>query len=336
MIRPDRRGGERPRWQRELARAIKDPLELAGLLDLPAADLSSARAASSDFKLLVPRGFVARMRPGDPNDPLLRQVWPAADELAPQPADYLDDALEEAGAARAPGLLVKYHGRALIVTSGACAVNCRFCFRRHYPYAQENPRREDWNAALGAIAADRSIHEVILSGGDPLMLGDEALGRLASRLAGIRHVGRLRIHSRLPVVLPERVDDKLLAWLHECRLRTTLVLHINHANEIGPELKAACQRLRPHLNFLLNQSVLLAGVNDDVDTLEALSEALDESGILPYYLHVPDKVHGTAHFGVTEPHGVELIAALRARLPGYLVPRLAREVPGATSKLIIA
>lgn len=323
-------------WRGELARAVRDPTELLRLLDLDDHALPAMRAADADFRLLVPRGYIARMRRGDPDDPLLRQVLPAAAELAVQPPAYTTDALGEADTARTPGLLVKYRGRALLVTSGACAVHCRYCFRRHFPYPAENPRRGDWNAALAAIAEDRSITEVILSGGDPLMLDDAELAALAESLARIPHLRRLRIHTRLPVVIPQRVDTTLLAWLEACPLPLTMVLHINHPHEIGPELKAACARLRPHLHFLLNQAVLLAGVNDNAATLAALSEALDNAGILPYYLHLPDRVSGTAHFAVGEQTGRRLIETLRAELPGYLVPRLARETPGAASKLVIA
>ncbi len=329
-------GGGTNDWRHELANAIREPAELAAALDLPTDGLPGMKAATGDFSLLVPRGFVARMRRGDPDDPLLRQVLPDAAERALQPPGYSVDALGEAEAALAPGLLQKYRGRALLVTSGACAVHCRYCFRRHYPYVAENPRRDDWNPAIAAIAADSSITEIILSGGDPLMLGDDALARLAERLGAIPHLRRLRIHSRLPVVLPSRVTDMLLAWIAASALPVTLVLHVNHPNEIGPELIAACTRLRPHLRFLLNQSVLLAGVNADADTLVELSEALDGAGVLPYYLHLPDRVAGTAHFAVDEATGIRLVEALRARLPGYLVPRLAREEPGAASKLVIS
>lgn len=336
MIKAQAVEHEQPGWRRELARAVREPAELARRLDLDLSDLAGMRAASRDFKLLVPRGFLARMQPGDPADPLLLQVLPQRAELAAQPDGYVADALDEAAATRTPGLLVKYRGRALLVTSGACAVHCRYCFRRHYPYAADNPRREDWNEALAAIAADDSIHEIILSGGDPLMLSDKVLAELTARLGSIAHLRRLRIHTRVPVVLPERVNNALLDWLAGCPLAATMVLHINHPNEIDRALHQACNRLRPHVRFLLNQAVLLAGVNDNADTLEALSHALDAAGVLPYYLHLPDKVSGTAHFEVRQRRGVELLSALRARLPGYLVPRLAREAPGAESKLVIA
>ncbi len=336
MIKARAHKGEKAAWRKELARAVRRPEELARLLRLDKADLPGMQSAEKDFKLLVPRGFVNRMRLGDPADPLLVQVLPQGAELAAQPVNYTSDALGEADATRSPGLLTKYRGRALLVTSGACAVHCRYCFRRHFPYSADNPRHDDWSEALAALGADPSIHEVILSGGDPLMLDDDTLADLSARLGRIPHLRRLRIHTRLPIVLPERVDEALLAWLANSRLPVTMVVHANHPNEMDCHVREACARLRPHLHFLLNQAVLLAGINADVGTLEALGNALDEAGILPYYLHLPDKVSGTAHFAVDEALGVELLSALRARLPGYLVPRLAREVPGAESKLVIA
>lgn len=323
-------------WRDELRHAIRDPAELAAALRLDPASLCAGGVAAEDFRLLVPRGFVKLMRPGDPADPLLRQVLPDALETAPQPPGYRTDPLEEFSATRAPGLLVKYPGRALLVTTGACAVHCRYCFRRHFPYAADNPRRHEWESALKAIASDASLSEIILSGGDPLMLDDEVLENLSMRLGGIPHLRSLRVHTRLPVVLPQRVTARLLDWLAGCALPITMVLHVNHPNEIGMEFKNACDRLRKSVRFLLNQSVLLAGVNDDEDTLAALSEALFEAGVLPYYLHLPDSVAGTAHFNVTEKRGKELVGALRARLPGYLVPRLAREESGLPAKRVLA
>jgi len=323
-------------WRRELAAAIRDPAELARLLELPAEVLAGADRAQQAFRVLVPRGFAARMQPGDPDDPLLRQVLPSAVELAPQPPEFVRDPLGEAAARRADGVLVKYRGRALLVTSGACAVHCRYCFRRHFPYSGENPRRDDWRPAVDAIAADSTLEEAILSGGDPLMLDDAELAALSERLGAIPHLRYLRIHTRLPIVLPERVDDDLLGWLSTSRLPITMVVHANHANEIDINVREACRRLRAGVRFLLNQSVLLAGVNDDAEALTRLSQALSDAGVLPYYLHLPDRVEGTAHFDVEKARGQALIAAMRATLPGYLVPRLAREEPGAPGKSIIA
>lgn len=326
----------KPAWRRELAAAIRDPAELARLLELPAEALAGAEGAQRAFRVLVPRGFAARMQRGDPDDPLLRQVLPSALELAPQPPGFVPDPLGEAAARRADGVLVKYRGRALLVTSGACAVHCRYCFRRHFPYSGENPRRNGWRLAVEAIAADPTLEEAILSGGDPLMLDDAELASLGARLEAIPHLRSLRIHTRLPIVLPERVDAPLLDWLSASRLPVTIVVHANHANEIDANVRAACRRLRASVRFLLNQSVLLAGVNDDAEALTNLSHALSDAGVLPYYLHLPDRVEGTAHFDVNEERARELIAAMRATLPGYLVPRLAREEPGAPGKSIIA
>ncbi len=321
-------------WRKELAAAIRDPAELAMRLALPPARMTAG--ADAAFRMLVPHSFLARMRKGDPDDPLLRQVLPSAQELDPQPARYVTDPLAEVDAHRTPGLLVKYRGRALLVTSSACAVHCRYCFRRHYPYAEENPRRGHWQAALDAIAADPSLEEVILSGGDPLMLDDAELARLSVRLGEIAHLRSLRIHTRLPVVLPARVDATLLSWIKASRLPITMVIHANHPQEIDAAVRTACARLRPVLHFLLNQTVLLAGVNDHTRTLVALSHALFEAGVLPYYLHLPDAVAGTAHFDINEKRAKQLIRELRTCLPGYLVPRLAREIPGGLHKEILA
>lgn len=271
------------------------------------------------------------MRPGDPHDPLLRQVLPLSDELREAP-DFVADPLGEHAALRAPGLLQKYRGRALMVTTSACAVHCRYCFRREFPYSElnEGPR---WSEALAEIAGDDTIEEVILSGGDPLSLSDARLTSLTNALAAIPHVRRLRVHTRQPVVLPSRVDDGLIAWLRGIRMATVFVLHVNHPNEIDSELSAACTRLRSCGVTLLNQSVLLKGVNDDADTLAELSRKLFGCGVLPYYLHVLDRVRGAAHFEVTEERARALAGELAARLSGYLVPRLTREIAGAPAKV---
>lgn len=320
-----------PAWQRELAQAITDPAQLLALLDLSADLLPGARAAQALFPLRVPRPYLARMRRGDVHDPLLRQVLPLAAEQQPAPG-FNQDPVGDRAAMVAPGVLHKYAGRVLLTATGACAVHCRYCFRRHYPYADANPTSDHWRAALDYIAADPGIREVILSGGDPLSLSDQRLEEFAGRLQAIAHVRRLRIHTRLPVVLPQRVDTALLDWLGRLRMQTVVVLHANHANEIDDAVHAACRRLAGAGASLLNQSVLLRGVNDSVEALADLSETLFSAGVLPYYLHQLDKVAGAAHFEVTDAAACALLAALNARLPGYLTPRLVREVPGAPGK----
>ncbi|MBS0570005.1 MAG: EF-P beta-lysylation protein EpmB [Proteobacteria bacterium] len=319
-------------WQRLWRDAITDPRELLELLDL--GDLAGTVLPDADtgFSMRVPRGFVARMRRGDRSDPLLLQVLPQAAELL-EVAGFGHDAVADLDARMAPGVLHKYVGRALLITTGACAVNCRYCFRRHFPYAGQTAAADHWQTAVAAIRADVSIEEVILSGGDPLSLATAKLAELAAALAGIAHVRRLRIHTRLPIVLPERVDADLLAWLRATPWPVAVVLHANHANEIDAAVAAACQRLRDTGAIVLNQSVLLRGVNDSADALAELSARLFDCGVVPYYLHQLDPVAGAAHFSVDDDRARDLVAHLRERLPGYLVPRLVREIPGSAAKV---
>jgi len=269
------------------------------------------------------------MRPGDPHDPLLLQVLPT-DLETDDPPEFTSDPVGERAALRAPGLLQKYSGRALLITTQACAVHCRYCFRREFPYGGEAPR---WTAALEEIACDPSLQEIILSGGDPLSLSDSRLQSLTDALADIPHVRRLRVHTRQPIVLPSRVDSGLLSWIRTVRQPMVFVLHCNHPNEIDAEVRNACASLRESGITLLNQSVLLKGVNDSADTLAELSERLFEAGVLPYYLHMLDKVRGAAHFDVPDTTAQRMAGELAARLPGYLVPRLVREVHGAPAKV---
>lgn len=320
-------------WQRELSRAITRPEDLVAALGLDPALLAGARAANDAFALRVTPSYLARMRHGDPQDPLLRQVLPLSAELVEQEG-FVPDPLQERESTRAPGLLRKYAGRALLITTQACAIHCRYCFRREFPYAdQQDGEGARWSAAIAAVAVDESIEEVILSGGDPLSLSDARLAQLTDAIQAVPHVRRLRVHTRQPVVLPARVDEGLTAWIRGIRLPCVFVLHVNHANEIDDDVRAACARLRDAGVILLNQSVLLRGVNDDVDALAHLSRALFDAGITPYYLHLPDRVRGTAHFDVAEARAQALVGGLMARLSGYLVPRLVREVPGAASKV---
>jgi EF-P beta-lysylation protein EpmB len=309
--------------------AIRDVDELCRVLRLP--DDCLAAQAADHFPVFVPRGYAARMRPGDPNDPLLLQVLPLAEELHDSPG-FVADPVGDRLATRAPGLLHKYQGRVLLVTTGACAVHCRYCFRRHFPYSDAPHALAEWEPGLAAIAADPSIDEVILSGGDPLMLVDDWLRRLAHRLAEIPHVRRLRVHTRLPIVVPERVDCELLDWLCGTRLVPVVVVHANHPAEIGPEVADALTRLVEAGVTVLNQSVLLRRVNDDADVLTELSRRLVELRVMPYYLHQLDRVSGAAHFEVPIETGLRLMAELRRRLPGYAVPRYVREMPGGEFK----
>ena len=319
-------------WQTDLTNAVSDPAELLRLLELDASLLEPARAASREFPLRVPRSFVTRMRKRDPFDPLLRQVLPLGAELEPQP-DFTHDAVGDLASRAEPGVLHKYHGRVLLITTGACAVNCRYCFRRHFPYAEESARAAGWQPALQYIRSDASIAEVILSGGDPLSLSDRILADLVSRLQEIPHVRTLRIHTRQPIVLPSRVDAELLSWLRNCHLRKVVVVHVNHARELSAEVTQALEKLQDAGATLFNQSVLLRGVNDSAEVLAELSQQLFTAGVIPYYLHMLDRVKGAAHFDVPDNEAREIARGLRARLPGYLVPRLVREIPGAPAKV---
>ena len=320
-----------PSWQAELKAAVRDPAELARLLELPATALETS--AQTPFPLLVPRGFVARMRKGDANDPLLRQVWPHAAELTDVDGFSADPVREQGLAAN--GIIRKYAGRALLIASGACPLHCRYCFRREFPYQSQLAARADWSAAIAALRNVSGVTEAILSGGDPLSLSNRRLRELFERIADTP-VMTVRIHTRFPIAIPTRIDDGLLRVLRDTPLRTVVVVHTNHANELDAAVEKALAALKPEVTALLNQSVLLAGVNDDVATLAALSERLFACGVLPYYLHLLDRVSGAGHFEVDEAAGKNFIAALRRRLPGYLVPRLARETPRELSKTVVA
>ncbi|MGF1726358.1 EF-P beta-lysylation protein EpmB [Photobacterium nomapromontoriensis] len=317
-------------WLNDLANAISDPIQLLKTLKIDPTPWEQGLAARQLFALRVPMSFVERMEIGNPYDPLLRQVLPLAEEFdihdgySVDPLDEQDNAI--------PGLLHKYHNRVLMIVKGGCAVNCRYCFRRHFPY-QDNPgSKRNWQVALDYIAAHTEINEVILSGGDPLMAKDNELAWLIQGISAIPHITRLRIHSRLPVVLPTRITDTLCQQLADTRLQVVFVTHINHANEINAELIAAMTKLKQANVTLLNQGVLLRGVNDSVIALSQLSETLFTAGILPYYLHVLDRVQGAAHFMVDDTEARRLMAGLMESVSGYLVPRLTREIGGRNSK----
>jgi len=321
-------------WQQEMAYAVTSAGELLGLLDLRPQDVALA-PDDAGFPLRVPRGFVARMRRGDPKDPLLMQVLPAAAE-ALAVAGFGADPVGDSAAQRAPGLLHKYHGRALLIATEACAVHCRYCFRREFPYAQQVDPAGRWEAALAEVAGDTSIRELILSGGDPWSLSTRRLEDLTRRLREIPHLERLRIHTRQPIVLPSRVDAPLLDWLAGLPWQRVVVVHANHAQEIDAEVAAALTAIRDSGATLLNQSVLLAGVNDSADALVALSERVLSAATLPYYIHLLDRVRGAAHFDVPETRARQILAEAAQRLPGYLVPKLVRETAGEPAKRAIA
>lgn len=324
-----------PAWQTALTGAFTRPADLLEFLQLPASLPALRLAEMRDFPLRVPRGFAERMRKGDPRDPLFLQVWPSPRE-GEAARDFVIDAVGDLARLKAGGIIHKYHGRALVIATGACAVNCRYCFRRHFPYGETRASRNHWKAMLAELAADDTIEEVILSGGDPLSLSDDKLAELAQGLDEIPHLKRLRLHTRQPIVLPERVNDDLLDWLTATRLKPVVVLHANHAHELDTSVAEATARLRGAGVPLLNQAVLLAGVNDTLDVLKSLSERLFEVGVLPYYLHLLDRVQGAAHFEVDEAAGKALVRELAGHLPGYLVPRLVREIAGKPAKTWIA
>ena len=323
-------------WRHAWRAAVRDPRELLGMLGLEALASTVSDTAAAQFPLRVPRDFIARMRHGDPHDPLLRQVLPILDEDRLVPGFALD-AVGDADARRGGGVIHKYNGRALLITTGSCAIHCRYCFRRHYPYAEDNAAAAGWGEALAILRADTSVHEVILSGGDPLSLADHKLAELTNALGEIPHIRRLRIHTRLPVVLPERVGHGLLDWLRGLPWPVAMVIHANHANEFDASVDAALAALRDagaaaSGMVLLNQAVLLRGVNDSTDALANLCERGYAAGVLPYYLHQLDRVAGAAHFEVDEGQALALHAGLAARLSGYLVPRLVREIAGEPGK----
>lgn len=319
-----------PSWQKALSEAVTDLDELYRLLGLtPPAN--RADAATRQFSLKVPRSYIARMETGQAQDPLLLQVLPQAIEAYPVPG-YSADPVAEQHAMALPGLLHKYHGRVLLVTTPACAIHCRYCFRRHFPYSDARLDSRTLKPILNYLAEHSEIKEVILSGGDPLSMSDQRLGLLVKQLQDIPHLTTLRIHTRLPVVLPERIDDNLLSWLAETRLKLVMVIHCNHPNEIDDQVQRALLQLHQQQVNLFNQTVLLRGINDNAETLVRLSEKLFQSHVIPYYLHALDKVAGAAHFDMTQAAMTALYAELRSRLPGYLLPRLVREEAGEAFK----
>jgi EF-P beta-lysylation protein EpmB len=318
-------------WKNALSNAVRDPAELLALLELPCTLLPAARQAAKRFPLRVPRSYLARIEKGNLLDPLLCQVLPLGEELFEVPG-FGADPVGDSDAAVLPGLLHKYQGRVLLTLTGGCAIHCRYCFRRHYPYGEENPGRDGWQGVVDYLQVHPEVNELILSGGDPLLLDTSQLQRLSDKLQAVPHLKRLRIHSRLPLVLPERIDTALLTWLATLPWQRVLVTHANHPRELGVAQRDALSALKQAGVTLLNQSVLLRGVNDASDTLCHLSEALFSHSVLPYYLHQLDRVSGAAHFEVSDEQARALHQTMRNTLPGYLVPRLVRELSDEACK----
>ncbi|MEH6452814.1 MAG: EF-P beta-lysylation protein EpmB [Psychromonas sp.] len=322
-----------PTWQKELSNAVKNPLQLLQLLDISPESLTLSDIARKQFPMLVPLPFIKKMKKGDINDPLLKQVLPIADEELVSP-DYSTDPLQEHDSA-IPGLLHKYQSRVLLILKSGCAVNCRYCFRRHFPYQDNNINKKQIQQVIAYIKAHPEVNEVILSGGDPLMSKDDHLQYIIDQLEPLPQLTRLRIHTRLPVVIPSRITDKLAKMLQQSRFNIVCVLHINHANEIDQSFKDAIYKLHQAGVQLLNQGIILKGINDNSQALIELSEALFATHILPYYLFLLDKVQGAQHFDLEENKAQNLIKAMNAALPGYLVPKLSREIAGEKSKTVI-
>ncbi|MBN1851903.1 MAG: 4Fe-4S cluster-binding domain-containing protein [Pirellulales bacterium] len=359
LVRPKQILAENRSWRMALKDAVRDMEELCRLLHLPNELAAGANQAIGQFPLFVPRGYLARIQPGSTTDPLLLQVLPTAAEMAEVPGFSWDPVGDQA-AIHAPGLLKKFSHRALLLVTHRCAVACRYCFRRHFRNRSETGLEENipldkpripcpgddhfqnrqaglsFRPALEALAADPSIHEIILSGGDPLMVVDPILASLIDRLARIEHIQRLRIHTRLPIMIPERVTSSLISWLTGSRLVPIVVIHVNHPQEIDAPVTAALGRFVDAGIPVLNQAVLLAGVNDSVSVQQALCERLINRRVIPYYLHLLDPVAGAAHFQVPMEKGRAIVEALRTQLPGYAVPRLVREVKGADTKILVA
>lgn len=319
-------------WQQELTQAFSKPEDLLEYLGLQ--DENYCKEAKDDFSMRVPLGFAENMEKGNANDPLLRQVLPIANELD-NPVAFLDDPVGDLSALVEDCIIHKYHGRVLLITTGSCAINCRFCFRRNFPYSEVQLSKLKEITALAYIQNNSSIQEVILSGGDPLLLSDQRLANLIKQIGAINHIKRIRIHSRLPIVLPARISPELLAIFKQSCASIILVTHSNHGNELSDQVSAACKALKLNNCTLLNQTVLLKDINDNVQALKSLSEKLFSCGVLPYYLHLLDRARGTAHFEVMQTEAIKLHQDLQHQLPGYLVPKLVQEQAGKAAKTLI-
>ncbi len=319
------------KWQTELGNAFTNFGDLLKFLNLSPEFLPCSELAALSFTMRVPVGYAECMEKGNPNDPLLRQVLPVSDELNSYPG-FINDPVGDLDAAKPGGIIHKYHGRILLITTGGCAIHCRYCFRRNFPYADLQLNKARVQEALQYIHDNPDINEVILSGGDPLLLSDNRLNLLLREISQFPHIKRIRIHSRIPIVLPSRITSQLLENFNRLPQQIIMVLHCNHSNEISQDVVQACSMLKQHQIQLFNQAVLLKGVNDQIEQLVQLSEKLFANNIIPYYLHLLDKANGTGHFDVAETTAIAIMNGVKAKLPGYLVPKLVRETAGATSK----
>ena len=317
-------------WQKDLRQVITDPKKLLALLDIDTDEYLQHFKAKKLFPVRVPLPFIKRMNKNDINDPLLKQVIPLSSEFVITDG-FITDPLKEHETV-AEGLLHKYKNRVLMIVKAGCAINCRYCFRRHFPYQENSPNKQRWQQALTYINEHSEISEVIFSGGDPLMASDEYLTWLVEQIETIPHVKRLRIHTRLPVVIPNRITNSLVHLLSHTRLKATMVFHINHSNELGEDFIKALEPLKKARIPLFNQSVLLKGVNDNAETLIKLSEEIFDIGVMPYYLHLFDPVQGAAHFDVNEEDAIKIVTKMLATLPGFLMPKLVREIAGQANK----
>lgn len=325
----------REKWQIELSDLVTDIGELSKLLDLDIKINIGVNQALQQFSLRVPRQFVKRMQSGNPRDPLLLQVLAQANEMQSKPG-FASDPLKESDYNPIPGLLHKYYGRVLLILTTSCAINCRYCFRRHFHYSENNINKENWQKILNYLSCDSSIEEIILSGGEPLLVKDKILKKMIKELESISHLKRLRIHTRLPIVIPERITSELIGILNQSQLQTIVVIHSNHANEINEDVKQALRKLKNNNIELFNQAVLLKNINDNAQTQIDLIKSLFSAGVLPYYLHLLDPVQGAAHFYVNEKKALEILQEMQSKLPGYLVPKLVCEKPGGFSKHYIS
>lgn len=322
-------------WSQHLSRALTSLPELIQQLALPDDMLTEGLAAQAAFKLLVPRPYLSRIEVGNPQDPLLLQILPSAMEMQAVPG-YTTDPLAEAEHNPQKAIVHKYKRRLLVIAAGSCAVNCRYCFRRHFPYGENQLAQSEWQSVIDYLVAHPEVNEVIFSGGDPLMMKDALLADKVRKLEALPQIKRIRIHSRLPVVIPQRVCEEMLSWITSSRLDIVMVWHINHANEVDEEVILAATKLKQAGVTLLNQGVLLKGINDTVEAQVALSEAVFKAGLLPYYMFTLDPVEGAAHFDISIEQAQRLMGKVAAELPGYLVPRLAKEIPGKDAKTVFA